>query len=93
MIANRKGIEERPEGANSRTEVGHWEGDTAVSRASKTALLVLQERKLGLTLLEKLPRCAPEEMKAGVNGVLVCQAWRAPVPQGAHIVVVGNVVG
>ncbi len=30
-----------------------------MSRQSKTSLIVLQERKLGLTLLAKSPRCAP----------------------------------
>lgn len=63
LIAYRTGIEERPERVNNRREHGHWEADTAVSRQSKAALLVLQERALGLTFLEKLPRCAPDEMK------------------------------
>ena len=63
LIPNRVGIEERPEGVNERKETGHWEADTAVSRQSKEALMVLQERVVGLTFLEKLPRCAPEEMK------------------------------
>ncbi len=66
LIANRKGIEQRPVGANTREEIGHWEGDTAVSRQSKATLMVLQERKLGLTLLKKLSRCAPQEMKEGI---------------------------
>lgn len=67
MIAQRTPIEQRPQTVNDREEYGHWEGDTAVSRQSKAALLVLQERKLGLTLLEKLPRCAPPEMNAAVS--------------------------
>jgi IS30 family transposase len=66
MIANRQGIENRPDAANSRTERGHWEGDTAISRRSKTALLILHERKHGITLLQKIPRCAPTEMKTAV---------------------------
>lgn len=66
MIANRTGIENRPDEANLRTERGHWEGDTAISRKSKTALLVLHERKHGITLLEKIPRCAPEEVKHAI---------------------------
>ena len=66
MIANRVGIEERPDEANRRTERGHWEGDTAISRKSKTALMVLHERKHGITLLQKMPRCAPREMKEAV---------------------------
>ena len=70
MIPCRTGIEERPEGANSREEYGHWEADTAVSRQSKEALMVLQERALGLTLIEKLPRCAPGEMNAALTSRL-----------------------
>jgi IS30 family transposase len=42
MIPNRTGIEERSEAINNREEVGHWEADTAVSRQSKTAIMVLQ---------------------------------------------------
>jgi len=63
MIPCRTGIEERPTEINNRSEYGHWEADTAVSKQSKAALMVLQERKLGLTILQKIPRCAPEEMK------------------------------
>lgn len=66
LIPNRTGIEERPEEINLRQEIGHWEADTAVSRQSKEALMVLQERVLGITLLAKLPRCAPKEMNAAL---------------------------
>ena len=66
LIPYRTGIEVRPESINTREEHGHWEGDTAVSRQSKQALMVLQERKLGLTFLKKLPRCAPQEMNAAI---------------------------
>lgn len=66
LIRERTGIDQRPACINDRSEYGHWEGDTAVSRRSATALLVLQERSLGLTLLTKLPRCAPNEMTAAV---------------------------
>jgi len=62
LIPDRVGIEERPDHINDRSEHGHWEGDTAVSRKSRAALMVLQERSLGLTLLQKLPRCAPGDM-------------------------------
>jgi len=66
LIPNRVGIESRPAHIDDRSEYGHWEGDTAVSRQSGEALMVLQERSLGLTLLAKLPRCAPTEMAAAV---------------------------
>lgn len=35
---------------------------------------------------------APWEAKAGVDGVVLAQAWVAPVPRGQHIVVVGKVL-
>lgn len=72
MIPNRTGIEERPEAANNREDAGHWEADTAVSRQSKTSIMVLQERKLGITIIEKLPRCAPREMNEAIIKRLSC---------------------
>lgn len=72
MISQRVGIEERPEAINSRIEYGHWEADTAVSKQSKEALMVLQERLLGITYIEKLPRCAPTEMNSAIRKRLEC---------------------
>lgn len=63
LIPYRRGIEQRPDQINAREQHGHWEADTAVTRQSKEALMVLQERTLGLTYISKLPRCAPAEMK------------------------------
>lgn len=34
----------------------------------------------------------PYPMRAGVDGVVLAQAWVAPVPRGQHIVVVGKVI-
>jgi IS30 family transposase len=67
MIPDRVGIEQRPPQIEQRSECGHWEADTAVSRQSKAALMVLQERALGLTLLGKLQRCAPKEMNEAIT--------------------------
>ena len=67
MIPDRVGIEQRPPQIEERSECGHWEADTAVSRQSKAALMVLQERALGLTLLRKLQRCAPKEMNEAIT--------------------------
>lgn len=35
----------------------------------------------------------PWPARAGVDGVVLAQAWVAPVPRGQHIVVVGRVIG
>lgn len=55
-IPNRISIEYRPAIVESRQEFGHWEGDSIVSRASKSALNSLVERKSRLLCLTKLAR-------------------------------------
>lgn len=62
MIPNRTGIEERPEEANSRSEYGHLETDTAVSgkkTGSTAALTLLHDRKARFTRLKKIPNLKP----------------------------------
>lgn len=70
MIPDRTALDERPQAANERSELGHWEADTAVSRQSTAALMVLQERALGLTLLQRIERCAPREMRDAIESRL-----------------------
>jgi len=53
-IPNRIMIEKRPEYINLRSRIGHWEIDTAVSRMSKEAIMVLVERKTRFTIIKKL---------------------------------------
>jgi len=43
-IPERISLDKRPSEVMERTTVGHWEGDTIVSRQSKSALQVLVER-------------------------------------------------
>jgi IS30 family transposase len=81
MIAHRTPIEQRPEAVNTRQEYGHWEADTAVSRQSSAALMVLQERMLGITFLQKLPRCAPAE----VSEALIERLKNLPPPSRRSI--------
>lgn len=63
LIPDRVGIEERPQGANDRSEFGHFETDTVVSgkkTGSKAALDVLVERKARYTRLRKIPNLKPK---------------------------------
>ena len=53
-IPNRIMIEKRPDYINLRSKIGHWEIDTAVSRMSKEAIMVLVERKTRFTVIKKL---------------------------------------
>ena len=55
-IPNRISIEQRPLSVETRKQVGHWEGDSLVSRKSLVALNSLVERKSRLLMLTKLPR-------------------------------------
>ena len=47
-------IEERPKEVEKRKTIGHWEGDSVVSRKSKVGLNTLVERKTGLVLISKI---------------------------------------
>jgi IS30 family transposase len=53
-IPNRVMIEKRPGYINLRSRIGHWEIDTAVSRKSKAAIMVLVERKTRYVIIKKL---------------------------------------
>ncbi|MDR0321499.1 MAG: IS30 family transposase [Treponema sp.] len=53
-ISNRTMIEQRPGHVNLRSRVGHWEADTAISRNSKAAIMVLAERRTRYVIIKKL---------------------------------------
>lgn len=71
LIPNRINICQRPEGANLRTEEGHWEADLIVSRESKAALQVLCERKSRYTRIRYL-----EQKTARLTREAICQTLR-----------------
>ena len=54
IIPRRVFIDERPQEINNRSEVGHWEADTVVSRQSKKSLAVLFERATRYLKIEKI---------------------------------------
>lgn len=47
-------IDDRPSEVASRKTVGHWEGDSIISKKSKVGLNTLVERKTGLVLITKI---------------------------------------
>lgn len=62
MIPNRVGIERRPDTANLRKEIGHFETDTMLSgkkTKSKAALTILHDRKSRKTRLRKIKNMRP----------------------------------
>ncbi len=54
-------IEQRPKEIESRKTLGHWEGDSMVSRKSLFGLNTLVERKTGLVLISKIKNGAAQE--------------------------------
>ena len=53
-IPNRIMIEHRPDCINLRSQTGHWEADTMISRQSKAAVMVLVERSKRFVIIKKL---------------------------------------
>jgi len=53
-VPNRIMIDKRPEYINLRSGIGHWEIDTAISRKSKAAIMVLVERRTRYVIIKKL---------------------------------------
>lgn len=59
-------IHERPEAANTRSEIGHWEADTVAGKVGGACLLTLTDRKtrylLGSKIEKKLAHLVKEKM-------------------------------
>lgn len=66
-IPGRISIGRRPKVVASRARAGHWETDTAVSRASLAALQITVERKTRYTKLTKLARKSAPCMRVALN--------------------------
>jgi IS30 family transposase len=65
-IPNRVLIDKRPEEVERRENPGHWEADTAVSRQSKAAVVIVQERKTRYCFIRKLLSKTAENMCKGL---------------------------
>lgn len=69
-IPNRVMIGQRPKKISDRSEYGHWEADTIVSRQSKSSLVVVRERRLQLMFIRKVPRNTAANMNIAVIDML-----------------------
>lgn len=48
-------IDERPEGSENRTELGHFEGDTVMGKKGGARLITLVDRRSRLTMIKRCP--------------------------------------
>jgi IS30 family transposase len=69
-VPNRVMIDQRPSKIDARTEPGHWEADTAVSRQSKAAIAVVYERTSRYCKLTRMASKSAENMQSAVIGSL-----------------------
>lgn len=61
LIPNKISIEDRPKYIERRRQLGHWEGDSMVSRKSLAALNSVVERVSGYVMITKIPNLKPAE--------------------------------
>lgn len=76
-IPNRISISERSGVVDRREEFGHWEADSLISRASKSALNVLVERTSRLTKITKMNRKCARLTRISINRRLAQYPQRA----------------
>lgn len=68
LIPDRRWIDERPKEVELREEIGHWEGDSVVSKCRREAIATFAERASGYLLAQKMQdRTAPEMTAASVR--------------------------
>lgn len=76
-LAGKLHISERPDQANDRSQVGHWEIDTVIgSVADKHCIVTLVERRTGFTMIAKLQARTVAELNRATLGLL----RNAPLP-------------
>jgi IS30 family transposase len=56
QIIGRRPIAQRPASVETRSQVGHWEGDTVIGAGHKQAIVTLVERKSGFAVLAHVTR-------------------------------------
>src|SRR3989344_4843574 len=61
-------IDDRPKEVEARTTVGHWEGDSVVSRKSTVGLNTLVERKTGFVFITRIANGTAAETRNAVAG-------------------------
>ena len=76
IILHRRMIDGRPKLIEARKKLGHWEGDTVVSKCRNKAIATFAERKSGYFLAGKM-----EDRRAGTMRKVSVQLFRKHVPK------------
>lgn len=67
-------IEERPEEANNRSQLGHWEGDTVLGKSGSSCMVTMADRKSRFLLGQRISRRAA----ALTNDAMVAMLIKLP---------------
>lgn len=80
-IPDRVPIGKRPKIAEGRTQAGHWEVDTVVSRASTSSLVVAIERKCRIAKISKMESRNAKDVRKFLTRRLrqIPQSWRRTI--------------
>jgi IS30 family transposase len=76
QIIGRRPIAERPASVQTRSQVGHWEGDTVIGAGHKQAIVTLVERKSGFAVLAHVTRKTSELVSQAIITSLAPLAQR-----------------
>lgn len=66
-IPRRVSIDQRPRYIEKRKQIGHWESDTVISRASKASLVVVLERKTRYAKITKIKAKHARPVSSAIN--------------------------
>ncbi len=66
-LPDRVGIDQRPAEVDSRSRIGHWEGDTIIGKAHRGAAVTLVERASRFLRLSKLPRKTAKATRRAIS--------------------------
>ncbi len=69
-LAGKRPISDRPPGAENRSRVGHFEGDTVIGSSDKHCVLTLVDRKTGYVMIGKLKARTVEATNRRAIGLL-----------------------
>jgi IS30 family transposase len=69
-IPQRISINDRPASVETRSEFGHWETDSVISRQSPAALNVIVERKSRFTIITKLTQKSAQQTRTALTRTL-----------------------
>jgi len=61
-LPGKKHISKRPQSAESRRTLGHWEGDTVIGADRHHCIVTLTERKTGFVIIKKVRRRSSKEV-------------------------------